>query len=98
MASTPVASGSSVPAWPAFWASKIRLTAPTAWVEVTPSGLSSTTQPWTGLPFFLRGIVVLHQVAAHLLGLQQVFDLLGLGEGVVLHEAQVGGEFEGDAA
>src|SRR6185312_11999529 len=55
-ASTPVAIGSSVPAWPAFCASKTRLTAPTTCVEVTPDGLSTITQPCTAEPFFLRGI------------------------------------------
>src|SRR5215813_450369 len=47
MGSTPVASGSSVPAWPAFLAANARLTTDTAWVEVMPTGLSSTTQPST---------------------------------------------------
>src|SRR5215475_2212525 len=47
MGSTPVASGSSVPACPAFLAANARLTTDTAWVEVMPIGLSSTTQPST---------------------------------------------------
>src|SRR4051812_25833213 len=43
----PDASGSSVPAWPARLHLNSRLMAPTAWVEVMPTGLSSSTQPWT---------------------------------------------------
>src|SRR5919107_740537 len=67
----PEASGSSVPAWPAFLAVSARLTVATAWVEVMPTPLSSTTQPWTsrffgrscgdrgGLPSSLIGLRVL---------------------------------------
>src|SRR5690349_13134832 len=43
----PEASGSSVPAWPARLHWNSRLIAPTAWVEVMPTGLSSTIQPCT---------------------------------------------------
>src|SRR5262245_3943007 len=43
----PDASGSSVPAWPARLATNSRLITDTAWVEVMPTGLSSTTQPCT---------------------------------------------------
>src|SRR5712691_3544369 len=43
----PEASGSSVPAWPARLALNRRFTTETAWVEVMPTGLSSTTQPCT---------------------------------------------------
>src|SRR5690349_16047003 len=43
----PEASGSSVPAWPARLALNRRLITDTAWVDVMPTGLSSTTQPWT---------------------------------------------------
>src|SRR6185312_3602373 len=43
----PEASGSSVPAWPARLHRNSRLMAPTAWVEVMPTGLSRITQPWT---------------------------------------------------
>src|SRR5579862_8406250 len=92
-ASTPVAIGSRVPAWPAFWASNTRLTIPTTWVEVTPSGLSTITQPWTGAPFFLRligrafacvRIVGLRKVLLHPRGFEDRFDLLSLGERLVL--------------
>src|SRR5690242_9218604 len=99
MASTPVAIGSSVPAWPAFCASKMRRTWPTTCVEVRPLGLSTMTQPWTGEPFFLRLIVVfggLRQIAAHALGFEQILDLLRFSEGFVFNEAQVGREFELD--
>src|SRR5688572_24176959 len=43
----PEASGSSVPAWPARLAANSRFTTATAWVEVIPTGLSSTVQPCT---------------------------------------------------
>src|SRR5215831_7165794 len=43
----PEASGSSVPAWPARLALNRRLITDTAWVDVMPTGLSSTTQPCT---------------------------------------------------
>src|SRR5579871_2678106 len=43
----PEASGSSVPAWPARLARNRRLITDTAWVDVMPTGLSSTTQPCT---------------------------------------------------
>src|SRR5262252_3516761 len=56
MGRMPVASGSSVPACPAFCAEKMRRTAPTACVEVMPAGLSSTSQPCTGLPFLRRAM------------------------------------------
>src|SRR5215211_6122611 len=43
----PEASGSRVPAWPAFLALKARFTTETACVEVMPTPLSSTSQPLT---------------------------------------------------
>ncbi len=43
----PEASGSSVPAWPARLQENSRLIAPTACVDVMPTGLSSTIQPCT---------------------------------------------------
>ena len=43
--STPEASGSSVPAWPTFLALNRRFNRATAWVEVTPTGLSRLIQP-----------------------------------------------------
>src|SRR5690606_29051937 len=53
MGSKPVASGSSVPAWPAFCAPNSHLILATASVEPVLYGLSSTTHPEIGLPFFL---------------------------------------------
>src|SRR5215217_4812573 len=50
----PEASGSRVPAWPAFLALKARFTTATACVEVMPTPLSSTSQPLTSR-FFGRG-------------------------------------------
>src|SRR5579872_74366 len=44
---TPEASGSSVPAWPAFLALNSQRNCETACVEVTPTGLSRQTQPLT---------------------------------------------------
>src|SRR5512146_817833 len=99
MASTPVAIGSSVPACPAFCASKMRRTWPTTCVEVTPFGLSTITQPWTGEPFFLRLIVVfggIRQIAAHALGLEKILDLLRFRERFVFDESEVGRELELD--
>src|SRR5579872_6646274 len=58
----PLASGSRVPPWPAFSASKRRRTIATALAELTPTGLSSTSQPWTGWPRRLRATVVLGAV------------------------------------
>src|SRR3982751_4858728 len=50
----PEASGSRVPACPAFLAFKARFTTATAWVEVMPTPLSSTSQPLTSR-FSARG-------------------------------------------
>src|SRR5215467_12638348 len=55
----PLASGSRVPPCPAFSASKRRRTIATARAELTPTGLSSATQPWTGWPRRLRVTVAL---------------------------------------
>src|SRR5689334_25298150 len=96
-ARTPVAIGSRVPAWPAFWASKMRRTAPTTCVEVTPCGLSMITQPCTGWPFLRFPIVVgLREIALDARGLEDGLDLLGFGEGFVLDETQIGREFHRD--
>src|SRR3954447_3070949 len=54
----PVASGSSVPPCPALAAPVMRRTAPTAWLELSPSGLSRAIQPWSGIPLRLRAILV----------------------------------------
>src|SRR5437763_6943155 len=99
--STPVASGSSVPPCPALAAPVIRRTAPTAWLELSPSGLSRMTQPWIGRPPRLRPIAVFvfaRPVLATLLGagdvaldvgaVQQGLDTAGMIEGGVELEAQ----------
>src|SRR4051794_36158393 len=44
--STPVASGSSVPAWPTWRSSKRLRNIPTTSWLVTPAGLSTTARPW----------------------------------------------------
>src|SRR4051812_5541073 len=44
--------------------------------------------------FFIAGLC--RDVARHALGLEDVFDLLGLSEGLILDEAQFGREFHGD--
>ena len=60
-AKTPVAAGSSVPAWPAFCAPKAHFTLFTTVVDPTPAGLSTTSQPFTGRPFFPRAMSVLYR-------------------------------------
>src|SRR4051812_46327358 len=74
----PVASGSSVPAWPTFAALKSRLIAATAPAEDSPSGLSSTSQPSTLSP--LRFLAIFVQVAAHHGITQDGVDALGIVE------------------
>ena len=54
IANTPVASGSSVPAWPAFLASSAQRTLLTTAVDVMPAGLSTITQPEMSRPLRLR--------------------------------------------
>src|SRR3954467_4627926 len=68
----PVASGSSVPAWPIF-APVARLIALTTPAEVIPPGLSITSQPCSAL--FSAGLVIFRgrraEVALRLGGVQQ---------------------------
>src|SRR5690348_8651132 len=59
MGSRPVARGSRVPPWPALAAWNRRRTAPTAWVEVMPAGLSRTSQPSTFSPRRLAATALL---------------------------------------
>src|SRR5580704_8236759 len=99
-ASTPVAMGSSVPACPALRASNTRFTTPTTSVDVMPAGLSTTTQPWTGLPLFLA-IAALFlighiQITLDPCRFEDGLDLLRFGEGGVLFEPQVWRKFERD--
>src|SRR6185437_16492119 len=98
--STPVASGSSVPPWPALAASSRRRTAPTAWLELMPEGLSSTSQPCTGWPFlfiFVGRLLArlpallrlgLGEVALDLRPVQQLVDAAGMVEGGVECEGE----------
>src|ERR671914_76423 len=107
----PEASGSSVPAWPAFLALSVRFTTATAWVEVMPTGLSSTIQPCTSrflgrgsraggrsvTGSFIQALVIrLCDVPLNLLSTQQRVDASRLVEGLVAQEAQVGRELEVD--
>src|SRR6185312_9222051 len=95
--STPVASGSSVPPWPAFSASSARRTAATARLEVMPKGLSRTSQPCSGTPRRLRAIAVglirrlrlgRRQIALDLGPMQQLVDAAGVVEGGVESEGE----------
>src|SRR5690348_5578721 len=45
---TPVARGSSVPAWPVLTPPAARRTRRTTCIELQPSGLSTTSTPWIG--------------------------------------------------
>src|SRR6185436_8381809 len=95
----PLASGSSVPAWPAFCASKMRFTMLTAWVEVRSTGLSRISQPSTLLPFLrlivpiLRITVLVRREVADDGGIvQQLLDPARLFKRLVGAEADGGGE------
>src|SRR4051812_16094604 len=110
MGRTPVASGSSVPAWPAFLAEKARLTTDTAWVDVMPIGLSRTIQPSTfrfsrfrcGLSCtfvgWLTGASLVFagafEIALDRRRAQQLFDPLRFVEPLVEAEMDIGREFE----
>src|SRR5215467_10737892 len=107
----PDASGSSVPAWPARRAEVRRRTAETACVEVMPTGLSSTIQPWMSTfgrrrwPLGSAGrfgstfvIVASAEIAFDPGRAQQFFDSLRLFEPLVKAEADVGREFQIDLA
>src|SRR5581483_7947539 len=103
--STPVASGSSVPAWPAFCARSSRRTAATACAELIARGLSRTSQPCTGSPRRLRAIVVLggrlargREIALHLGPMQQLGDPARMVEGGVELEGEARREAELDFA
>src|SRR5918998_6774145 len=96
---TPVAKGSSVPPWPTFWALVSRLTRATTSVEVTPSPLSTTSQPLMGRPLRLRprivvpprgGGAVVGGGGAHLLA-DQALEPGRVVEQLVGHEGEVGG-------
>src|SRR5690349_15810029 len=97
----PVASGSSVPACPAFWALNRRRTRLTACVDVISYGLSRQTQPETASPFLRRPISIRVrrvEVSAHARIVEQPAHPRGLVEALVMQELQVGGELHLDVA
>src|SRR5215207_459930 len=89
----PVASGSRVPACPAFVAEKSRRTRATAVAEVMPRGLSRISQPVTAI-FTVIGsaFAVLGEVALYCRIAKQLIDVSGIVEGAVKPEAQFGHE------
>src|ERR1700719_3028589 len=91
----PVASGSRVPACPAFCAPNARRTLPTALVEPSPAGLSRMTQPETGRPLRLRPIARL-KVLGDLRVVEQALHPLRRAEALVVHELQLRGEAQVD--
>src|SRR5262245_4052976 len=88
----PLASGSRVPAWPAFCASKMRFTRLTAWVEVRSTGLSRISQPSTFSPFLRLIVLILFEVAGDDGIVQQAFDAARFLKGLVGAEPQRGRE------
>src|SRR5262245_15776783 len=108
---TPVASGSSVPAWPAFLAANARLTTETACVDVRPIGLSSTSQPSTsrfsrrrcaGGAFNEVGesviaVFTVLQIALDRRRSQKLLDPFRFVESLVEPEANVGSKFQVNA-
>src|SRR3954447_6227605 len=85
----PVASGSSVPAWPTFCALVRRLTRVTTSVEVMPSPLSITSQPLMGTPLRLRPRIVFSlDGAAGPLVAQEALEAGRLVEQLVGHELE----------
>src|SRR5690242_10981792 len=92
MGRMPLASGSSVPACPAFCASKIRFTMLTAWVEVRSTGLSRINQPSTFCPFLRLIVLILPEVAGDRGIVQQLLDPARFLEGLVGAEADGGRE------
>src|SRR5215470_16872260 len=104
MGSTPVASGSSVPACPAFLAANARLTTDTAWVDVMPIGLSSTTQPSTlrfsrlggcGCALSVALLIVIRpiEIALDRRRSQKLLDSFRLVESLIDAEADVRSKF-----
>src|SRR5919109_4290471 len=88
----PDASGSSVPACPAFCALKMRFTMLTAWVEVRSTGLSRISQPSTFSPFLRLIVLILVEVAGDRRVVQQALNPACFVEGLVGAEAEGGGE------
>src|SRR5262245_43911442 len=85
MGRIPVASGSSVPPWPAFIALKARRTAATAPAEDRPSGLSRTSQPSTLSP--LRVLAI--EVALHIGCAQGRVNAAGIVERRIGNETEL---------
>src|SRR5687768_560693 len=85
----PVASGSRVPACPAFVAERSLRTRATAVAELMPRGLSSISQPVTAI-FIVIGsaFAVLGEVALYRRIAKQLIDVSGIVEGAVKPEAQ----------
>src|SRR5262252_4170158 len=84
----PLASGSRVPAWPALAAPVARRTRLTTCIEVSPTGLSMTSQPWIGVPRCLRAtsavrvaaivVVVVVEIGHDAWIMQQLLDASGV--------------------
>src|SRR4029079_12507193 len=93
MGRRPVASGSRVPACPAFAAEKSLRTRATAVAEVMPRGLSRISQPFTAI-FTVIGsaFAVLGEIALYRRIAEQLIDVGGIVERAVKPEAQLGYE------
>src|SRR5690349_11891474 len=90
--STPLASGSSVPAWPALAAFSARRTRPSAVVEPIPAGLSRTSQPSTlSAPFLfiVRSGFRRREIAPHFGPAQRRFDLARFFERAVRRKSDL---------
>src|SRR3984957_5052108 len=74
--STPVASGSSVPAWPTRRWEKMRRHRATASCDVQPASLSTTTMPTVSGAALRSGIVTSHRVGLGGTGPEVAQDLL----------------------
>src|ERR1700723_1523863 len=80
----PVASGSSVPACPAF-IPVVRFSLVTTRLDVMPAGLSMTSQP----PRPASNAILVPQIALDGLAVEQRGDTLGLVKGPVERKAQI---------
>src|SRR4030042_2289645 len=69
---TPVANGSRVPIWPAFFISNRCLTSLTTSREVIPSGLSTMRRP--SIPFFFIGLLFLMEALDQLFHMNGIFN------------------------
>src|SRR5215208_2504644 len=90
---SPVASGSRVPACPAFLAEKSLRTRATAVAEVMPRGLSRISQPFTAsFTAIDSAFAVLGEVAFYRRIAEQLIDVSSIVERAVKPEAQFGHE------